>query len=85
MTVSRRIGEEMVLVPVRQNVGDLESIYTLNSVGALLWERLEEAQTVENLAAAVAAEFEVMLEQAAADAEAFFNELTALHLVETTE
>lgn len=32
--VSRTIEEEVILVPIRQNVGDLESIYTLNEVGA---------------------------------------------------
>ena len=72
----------MVLVPVRQNVGDLESIYTLNAVGALLWERLAEAQTPENLAAAVATEFEVTPAEASADAETFIAELAALHLIE---
>jgi hypothetical protein len=27
--VSRKIADEFILVPIKQNVGDLESIYTL--------------------------------------------------------
>ena len=38
--VSRRIADEMLLLPIRQNLGDLESIYTLNEVAARVWELL---------------------------------------------
>ena len=36
--VSRKIADEVILVPIRQNVGDLESIYTLNEVATRIWE-----------------------------------------------
>ena len=36
--VSRKIAGEVILVPIRKNVGDLESIYTLNEVAARIWE-----------------------------------------------
>ncbi len=32
--VFRQIGDEVILVPIRRNVADLESIYTLNPVAA---------------------------------------------------
>ena len=57
--VARRIGDETVLVPVRRNVGDLESIYTLNGVAAALWDRLATPQTAEDLAASLASEYDV--------------------------
>jgi len=36
--VSHKIADEFILVPIRQNVGDLESIYTLNETAARIWE-----------------------------------------------
>ena len=80
--VARRIGDETVLVPVRQNVGDLESIYTLNAVAATLWDRLQAPQTVEEMAAALADEYEVTPPSAAADVQAFLTEMAELQLVE---
>jgi len=39
--IFRQIVEEMVLVPIRQNVADLDSIFTLNELGAFIWGKLE--------------------------------------------
>ncbi len=50
--VARKIAGETVLVPIRQQLGDLESIYTLNEVATFIWERLTEEPTVAGLAAA---------------------------------
>jgi hypothetical protein len=36
--VFRIIGGQCLLVPIRQNVADLESIYVLNEVGGYIWE-----------------------------------------------
>ena len=43
--VSRRIEGEVILVPIRQNVADLESIYTLSEVGAYVWEQIDGRRT----------------------------------------
>ncbi len=34
--VTRDIGGETIIVPIRDHVGDLESIYSLNEVGTLI-------------------------------------------------
>lgn len=47
--VARKIVGEMVLVPISQKVGDLASIYTLNEVGACIWELVDGMVTVEQL------------------------------------
>ena len=36
--VSRQIEGELIIVPVRRGVGDMNSLYTLNPVGSVLWE-----------------------------------------------
>lgn len=55
--IARTIAGETVLVPIRQRLGDLESIYTMNEVATFIWERLAEPVTVAQIAAAVEAEF----------------------------
>ena len=36
--VARMIGGETLIVPVRGNVGDLASIYSLNEIASVVWE-----------------------------------------------
>lgn len=65
--VTRRIAGETVIVPVRDDVADLDSIYTLNETGTFVWDLLDGRLTVAQLIDAVVAEFEVTREVAAAD------------------
>ena len=65
--VTRRIAGETVIVPVRDDVADLDSIYTLNETGSFVWDLLDGRRTVDQLVDAVVAEFEVAREVAAAD------------------
>lgn len=57
--VFRRIADECILVPVRSSVGDVESIYTLNPVGARIWELIDGRQRVRDIRDTIVAEFEV--------------------------
>jgi hypothetical protein len=65
--VTRRIAGETVIVPVRDDVADLDSIYTLNETGTFVWELLDGRHTVGELVAALVARFEVSPEVAGAD------------------
>jgi len=44
--VSRQIAGEVILVPIRKNVGDLESIYTLNDTAACAWALFDGQHTL---------------------------------------
>jgi len=79
--VFRRIADEIVLLPIRRNMGDLESIYTLNGVGARVWELLDGRRTARDLGAAVVAEYEVTAEVADADVAHFLSQLDAIGAV----
>jgi len=43
--VSRQIEGELIIVPIRHGVGDLNSLYTLNQVGLVLWDFMQEEHT----------------------------------------
>jgi len=39
--VPRKTGDEYVLVPLSNNIADMDRVYTLNETGAFIWERLD--------------------------------------------
>jgi hypothetical protein len=79
--VSRNIDGELVIVPIRSGVGDLNSLYTLNPVGCVLWEFMSESHSVPEMVQRVCNEFEVTEAQAQPDIESFLESLLAEQLV----
>ena len=73
--VSRKIADEFILVPIRQNVGDLESIYTLNEVGARIWELIDGKMEVREIKEKIVGEFEVTPEKAEKDIILYLQQL----------
>ena len=72
--IYRKIVEEMILVPVKQNVAEMEAVFTLNEVGAFLWEQLSQPRSLSELHNAVLNEFEADPASVLEDIEAFLKE-----------
>ena len=79
--VSRTIADDVIIVPVRGGVGDLESIFTLNAVGASIWKLIDGRTSLQALAVALSREYEVSEAAAAADVQEFVELLLAKGLV----
>ena len=60
-----------------------EPLYALTPTGALLWERLADWATAEQLADALTAEYEVSPADAVQDARDFLEQLMMLQAVQT--
>ena len=75
--VFRKIVDELILVPIRQNVADMDCIYTLNPVGAFIWGKLDGRATLADLQAAIVNEYDTDAQTAAADLQEFVQELEA--------
>ena len=80
--VSRCVGGETLIVPVRGKVGDLASIYSFNTTGSLIWKCLEKPTTVNEIAAELEREFAVTREQAQCDVARLVGEMFSVGLVE---
>jgi hypothetical protein len=65
--VARNIAGEMILVPIRQNVGDLESIYLLNETAMFAWQRFDGSLTLADIRNQITQEFVVDETQAGQD------------------
>ena len=73
--VHRNIAGEAILVPIRQHVADLESIYTLDEVGARIWELVDGQRRVKEIRDAIVEEYEVSPDVAEADLVEFIQQL----------
>ena len=80
--VSRQIEGELVIVPIRRGVGDLNSLYTLNPVGSVLWEFMKEGHTIAQMVNRVCDEFAVSASRAQADIQDFLESMLAEKLIQ---
>jgi len=79
--VSRKTGNEYVLVPVTGNIADMDSVYTLNETGAFIWDQIDGRRSLEDIAVKVKAEFEVDEDIAIADVMNFVDDLKPLLII----
>lgn len=76
--VARQIVDEVILVPVRRVLDDVESIYTLNEVGARIWELIDGKRRVEEIRDLILAEFEVSQGEAEEDLLTLLQQFTEI-------
>ena len=76
--VSRKIADEFILVPIKQNVGDLESIYTLNEVATRIWGLIDGKKKVKEIKDKIIEEFEVTPQEAEKDLTNLLEQLLAV-------
>jgi len=76
--IFRRIVKEILLVPIHQNTADMECIYTMNDVGAFIWEQLNVPVSFDELEAAMLAEFEADPQVLHEDLSSFLNQMIEL-------
>lgn len=71
----RQVADTWVVMPIGQATVDFNGMLTLNETGALLWRKLSEGADLDDLVAALTAEYNVSDEEARADASAFCRKL----------
>ena len=76
--VYRKVIEETILVPVHMNVTEMDCIYTLNEIGAFIWEQLETPLSFEQLTERLLDEYDVDHETLATDLETFLDEMQSI-------
>ena len=76
--VFRKVVEETILVPVHMNVAEMDYIYTLNDIGAFIWERLDEPRSKAELQECLLEEYDVEPEALNADLQTFVEEMLTI-------
>jgi hypothetical protein len=83
--VGRRLAEEYILVPIVSRGADVDSIFNLNRMGALIWEKLDGRTSGEAVVEAIVERFEVDASRAADDYAEFIEKLVAIEAVHRVE
>ena len=80
--VLRRIGEDRLLVPVLGEIARECCVFPVNATGEFIWAGLAQGRTLDEMAAALAAEFAVAPAAARAACREFADKLVAQGLLE---
>ncbi len=83
--IYRKVIEETILVPVHMNVAEMDCIYTLNEIGAFIWEQLDTPLSKVQLHQTMLDAFDVEPDVLQADLQEFLNELLEIGAVKRAE
>jgi hypothetical protein len=79
--VFRKIADETILVPIKQKVGDLGCLYSLNATAARIWELLDGTRDLQSIRDILIEEFEATEEQVTRDLVAFVEKLSSIEAI----
>ncbi len=83
--VWRKIVDELILVPMRKDVADMETLYTLNEVGARVYELIDGKRALREIVNSIVNEFEVTEQQAETDVREFIAQLLEVESIYEVE
>lgn len=73
--VFRKINEEYLLIPLTDNIADMDSVYRLSETGAFIWEMIDGERDISDITSKVTEEFNVKRDEAERDILQFFSEV----------
>jgi methyltransferase-like protein len=74
--VTRKTGNEYILVPVANNIADMDSVYTLNETGAYIWEQIDGKKTLKEIISALTEEYDIDNKTAETDVQEFVSNMS---------
>ena len=74
--VTRKTGNEYVLVPITNNIADMNSVYTLNDTGAFIWEHIDGKRSIEEIIITLTSEYDIDPKNAEADVLSFVENMS---------
>ena len=80
--VTRKTGNEYVLVPITNNIADMNSVYTLNETGAFLWEQIDGKRTVEEIINVLISEYDIDKQNAESDVLDFIDNMSKYLIIQ---
>ena len=79
--IYRKIVDESVLIPIHQDIANMDSIFTLNGIGAFIWEQLEQPTTQTSLQAAILEEYDANQKVLLADLDKFLGQMKEIDAI----
>jgi hypothetical protein len=79
--VARDIAGETIIVPIRNGVGDLNAVYTLNEIGTRIWQLIDGRTSAREITGTITAEYEVPETEALGDILEYLTSLQEAGLI----
>jgi len=80
--IVRCIAGEILLIPVRSQLADMQKIFSLNTVAEFIWQQLDGKQSLKKIQEEVTANFEVTEKQVITDVQEYIKQLLEANIVE---
>ena len=80
--ILRNVANETIVVPTQEAAINFNGILTLNESGKLLWERLRQGATRQELLEMLREHYDVKEAEAQSDIEMFLEKLEKHHILE---
>lgn len=76
MCVSKEVDGEHIIIPLRNDLFEVDYLYSLNETASFVWNRLDKRQSPENIIKALCQEYEVDYNTAYNDVLNIMNEIS---------
>ena len=73
--VAKQMGKEYVLVPIADNIADMNSLFILNETGMFIWEQIDGKQTIEKIISLAAEHYDIDIPTAKNDVVNFIERI----------
>lgn len=77
----RQVGSESILVPIRNRVGDLDSVYVFTDVAARIWTLLDGNRDVDSIVDIICSEYDAESDVVRTDLDELLGSLEAAELI----
>lgn len=78
--VGRKVGNELILVPLSGNVAQMSELFTLNETAKFIWESITPETTVKDLEVLITDTFDIDAETAHNDVNKFLQRIESMFL-----
>lgn len=83
--VFRKIENETILVPIKDNVGDMGSLYNLNEVAAFVWEQINGKKSLQDIKDKLLENYEISAMDASKDLSEYIAQLEEIDAITQAE
>ncbi|MGC9150178.1 MAG: PqqD family protein [Microbacter sp.] len=78
--VSKEVGDELVLVPLTNNVVQMNELFTLNETGRFIWQNSDNVEDIDRMATLMTDAFDIDRETAQKDISNFLDRIATLFI-----
>ena len=81
--VEKKIGDDLVLVPLANSVVQMEKVFSLNELGSFVYSLMEKCISADELLGNILSQFDVSKEEAKDDLNTFLSEAVNNKIIES--